>query len=65
MAEPCVFRLMVNDELIAMLMVDVNYIKIAATKDITDSVVAYLNQRFLTKNLGEIVWYMDSEYKRD
>ena len=56
---------MVNDELIAMLMVDVNYIKIAATKDITDSVVAYLNQRFLTKNLGEIVWYMDSEYKRD
>ena len=40
-------------------------IKIAATKEITDSVVADLNKIFPTKHLGEVTWYMGSEYKRD
>ena len=39
---PCVFRLMVNNEVPAMLVVHVDDIKIAATKEITDSVVADL-----------------------
>lgn len=48
-----------------MLVVHVDDIKIAATKEITDSVVADLNKRFPTKHLGEVTWYMGSEYKRD
>ena len=65
LVDPCVFRLMVDDEVAAMLVVHVDGIKIAATKEITDSVVADLNKRFPTKHLGEVTWYMGSEYKRD
>ena len=54
---------MVNDEVVAMLVVHVGDIKIAATKEIKDSVVADLNKRFPTKHLGEVTWYMGSEYK--
>ena len=56
---------MVNDEIVATLVVRVDDIKIAATKEITDSVVADLNKRFPTKHLGDVTWYMGSEYKRD
>ena len=38
LVDPCVFRLMVNDEVVAMLVVHVDDIKIAATKEITDFV---------------------------
>ena len=65
LVDPCVFRLMVNDEIVATLVVRVDDIKIAATKEITDSVVADLNKRFPTKHLGDVTWYMGSEYKRD
>ena len=64
MIDPCVFRLM-NDEVVAMLVVHVDDIKIAATKEITESVVADVNKRFPTKRLSEVTWYMGSEYKRD
>ena len=56
---------MVNDEVVAMLVVHVDDIKIAATKEITVSVEADLNERFPTKHLGEVTWYLGSEYKRD
>ena len=65
LVDPCVFRLIVNDEVAAMLVVYVDDIKIAATKEITDSVVADLNKRFPTKHLVEVTWYIASEYKRD
>ena len=65
MVDPCVFRLMVNDEVVAMLVVHVDDTKIAATKEITDSVVADLNKGLPTKHLGEVTWYMGIEYKRD
>ena len=65
LVDSCVFRLMVNDEVVAMLVVHVNDIKIAATKEITNSVVADLNKRFPTKHLGKLTWYMGIEYKRD
>ena len=54
------FRLIVNDEVVAMLVVHVDDIKIIATKEMTDSVVADLNKRFLTKHLHEVTWYMGS-----
>ena len=48
-----------------MLVVHVDDIKIAATKEETDSVVAELNKRFPTKHLGEVTRYIGSEYRRD
>ena len=42
----------------------VDDIKIAATEEVTDVVVSALNQRFCTKHLGEVEWYMGSEYRR-
>ena len=65
LVDSCVFRLMVNDEVAAMLVVHVDDIKIAVTKEITESVVADLSKRFPTKHLGEVTWYMGSEYERD
>ena len=65
LVDPCVFRRMVDDEVAAMLVVHVDDIKITATKEITESVVADLNKRFPTKHIGEVTWYMGSEYKRD
>ena len=63
---PCVFRPMVNDGVVAMSVVQVDDIKIAVTKEITDSVVQiYLNKRFPAKHLGEVTSYMGSEYLRD
>ena len=55
----------VNDEVVAMLVVHVDDIKIAATKEITDSIVAHLNKKFPTKPLGEVTWCMGSKYERD
>ena len=63
LVDPSVFRLMVNDEVLAMLVVHVNDMKIAATREFTDSVVTDINRRFPTKHLGEVTWYMGSEYK--
>ena len=39
LVDPCVFRLMVKDKVEAMLVVQVDDIKIAATKETTDSVL--------------------------
>ena len=46
---------MLIDAAVAMLVVHVDDIKIAATEEVTDSVVSDLNRRFLTKHLGEVV----------
>ena len=58
MVDPCVFGLIVNDEVVTMLVVHVDDIKIAATKGITDSVVADLSKTLSTNHLGEVTWYM-------
>ena len=65
LVDQCVFRLIWNGEVVPMLVVHVDDIKIAATKKVTDSVVAGLNKRFPTKHLGGARWYMGSECKRD
>ena len=53
---PCVFRLMVAGDVIAMMVFHVDDIKIAATEEVTEVVVSALNQRFPTKHLGEVEW---------
>ena len=66
LVDPCVFRLMVAGDVVAMLVFHVDDIKIAATEQVTEVVVSALNQRFPTKYLGGVEWYMGSEYnKRD
>ena len=54
MIDPCVFRLISNVQVVARLVVHVVDIKIAATKEVTDLVVADLNKTFPTKRLGEV-----------
>ena len=56
---------MVNDEVVAMLVVHVDDINIAATKEMTNTIVSDINERFPTKHLGEVTWYMGSDYERD
>ena len=46
-----------------MLVVHADDIKVAATKEIADSVVEEFNKDFPTKHLGEIKWHMGSGYK--
>ena len=40
-------------------------IKITATEEVTEVVASALKHIFSIKHLGEIEWYMRSEYKRD
>ena len=54
---------MVAGDVVTMMVFHVDDIKIAAT-EVTEVVVSALNQRFPTKHLGEVEWYMGSEYKR-
>ena len=63
LVDPSVFRLILNGAVVAMLVVHVDGIKIAATKEVTDSVVGD-HKGFPTKHLREVIWYMGREYKR-
>ena len=56
---------MVAGDVVVMMVFHVDDIKIAGTEKVTEVVVSALNQRFPTKHLGEVEWYMGSEYKRD
>ena len=49
---------MVAGDVVAMMVFHVDDIKIAATEKVTEVVVSALNQRFPTKHLGEVEWYM-------
>ena len=56
---------MIASDVVAMMVFHVDDIKIAATEEVTEVVVSAPNQRFPTKHLGEVEWYMGSDYKRD
>ena len=57
------FRLIVAGDVLAMMVFHVDDIKIEVTEEVTEAVVRALNQRLPTKHLGEVKWYMGSEYK--
>ena len=63
--DSCVFRLIFAGDVVAMLAFHADGIKMAATEEVTEVVVSALHQGFPAKNLGEVEWYMGSEYKRD
>ena len=65
LVDPCVLRLMVAGDVVAMLVSHVDDIKITATEKVTEVVLSALYQRFPTKHLGKVAWYMGSECKRD
>ena len=65
LVDPCVFRLWPDNAVVAMLVVNVDDIKTASTEEVMAAVVAVLNKRFPTKYLGEVTWYMSSEYRKD
>ena len=47
---------MSNDAVVAMLVVHLDDTKIAANKEVPDTVVTDLNKIFPTKQLGEVTW---------
>ena len=65
LVDPCVFRLRVADNVVAMMVFHADDIIIAATEEVTEVIAGALNQRFPTKHLGKVERYMGSEYKRD
>lgn len=63
--DPCVLRLMVGQEVAAMMVIHVDDSQIAASKELARIVIDALKESFLTKDLGELSWYMGSEYRRN
>ena len=59
------FRLKVAGDVVVMLVFHVDDFKIAATEEVTEVVASAFNQRFPTKHIGEVEWYVDSMRKRD
>ena len=58
------FRLRVADDVVAIMVFHVD-IMIAATEGVTKVSVGALHQRFLAEHVGEVEWYVGSEYIRD
>lgn len=56
MVDPCTFLLMLNDTVAEMLVAHVGAMKIAATNEVRNSMVADLSQKFHTIHLGEVTW---------
>ena len=65
LADPCVMRLMMCGEVAAMVVMHVDDILFGGARSVSEEVVAALNDVFPTKHLGEVAWYMGSEYRRD
>ena len=64
MLDPCVFRVIVGGDVVAMMVVHADF-NLVATKEVTEVIVSTSSQRFLTKHVGEVEWLMVSDYKRD
>ena len=47
------------------MVIHVDDIQISASQNVAEVVIAALNDSFPTKDLGELSWYMGSEYRRD
>lgn len=64
LVDSCAFLLRVTDDVVAIMVFHVDDIMIAATEGVIKAIVGALNQRFSTKHLGAIEWYICSDYKR-
>ena len=56
LVDPCVFELIMHGEDVAMLVVHVDDVRMAPTKEVTDSVVADLKYIFPTSYFSEVTW---------
>lgn len=65
LVDPCLFRLRVAGDVVAMTIFYMDDIKIVASEHVVLVVVSALNQRFPAKHLEEVEGSMGSEYKRD
>ena len=65
LADPCVMRLMMCGEVAAMVVMHVGDILFGGARSVSEEVVAALSDVSPTKHLGELAWYMGSEYRRD
>ena len=64
-AEPCVFRLMVKDEVWFVVGVHVDDIIVSGGKNACDKFFAQLKERFPVKNQGELKMYTGRAFARD
>ena len=64
-AEPCVFRLMVKDEMSLMVGVHVDDIIVSGGKNARENFFAQLKERFPVKNQGELKMYTGCAFVRD
>ena len=55
MLDPCVFRVIVGGDVVAMMVVHADF-NLVATKEVTEVIVSTSSQRFLTKHVGEVEW---------
>lgn len=65
LADPCLLRLIIGNELAGVVVIYVDDIMFAGCKVIGDAVVSALNTAFPVKNLGDLKWFMGSHYQRD
>lgn len=58
-------RLSVAHTVIAMVVIDVDNIQMAPSEETASIFIDSLDDRFPTKDLGKLSWYMENEYARD
>ena len=63
--DPCVFRLMDGDEVRVLIVFHIDDMFVVGTETVQNKLAEDLNVHFLTKNLGELVWYAGCEYRHD
>ena len=55
LVDPCVFRVIVGGDVVAMMVVHSDF-KIVATEEVTEMIVSTSTQGFPTKHAGEVEW---------
>ncbi|CAB1105045.1 unnamed protein product [Ectocarpus sp. CCAP 1310/34] len=64
-ADPCVFRKMVDEVVVMIIVIYVDDILVAGSDEDCEELLASLNKKFPTKNLGECQWFDGCAIERD
>lgn len=57
--------LVVVDEVVATVVIHIDHIQIGASQEVAGAVIHFLSDKQSINSLGELSWYMVSEFKRD
>ncbi|CAB1114633.1 unnamed protein product [Ectocarpus sp. CCAP 1310/34] len=64
-ADPCVFRMMVDEVVVMIIVINVDDFLVAGSDEDCEELLASLNKKFPTKNLGECEWFDGYAIERD